>query len=219
MRANAKKAVRPVDSEIPQNLQVEAAHVALCIRSALGEMRERALTIGELLLQMKGQLVRGTFTAWVQSACGLNMRSAENYMRAYCVTQSCPALKAAKSFKLDALYQLGRIADSEERQAALREIVVSRPAAEPAEVIAQLKLKFALPVANYRTLPAATPRAPGIVQRVELSLVVEMAELLGNRLSDFVKLVNECGAIAVCDALSECHRRSVENENFSFSTD
>ncbi|OJX16026.1 MAG: hypothetical protein BGO82_14185 [Devosia sp. 67-54] len=192
--------------------------MAFCVVAALGEMRERALTIGQLLLPMKSRLARGTFTAWVQSDCGLHIRTAENYILAWCVTQACPALKLARSFKLCALYELGRIVDSEEeRGAVLSELIADRPTAKPAEVIVELRAKLGLPAASHRVLPAAMQRVPAISQRIEPSLVAEMAELLGDKLRDFVTLVGECGAVAVCEALIEFQRHAAQNENFSFS--
>lgn len=181
-------------------------------------MRERALTIGELLLQMKRQLARGVFTAWVRSACGLNMRTAENYMLAYAVTQIHPVLRDTKKFNLDSLYQLGRIANSDERRAELREIFLNRPLDTPAAVIAELKMKLAPSDASYRTLPAVADHTPSIShdQQIEPSIIVELAGALGNRLPDLVDLVRDHGAIAVCDALIAFHRDSLDNESLSF---
>lgn len=138
-----------------------------------------------------------------------------NYILAWCVTQVCPALKPARSFKLCALYELGRIVDSEEeRGAVLSELIADRPTAKPAEVIVELKAKLGLPAASHRVLPAAMQRVPAINQRIDPSLVAEMADLLGDKLADFVILVGECGAVAVCDALIEFQRHAAQKRKF-----
>ncbi len=200
MSKTLKKAARPADP-IPDKWKAEAAHLALCICSALGEIRERAITIGGWLLVMKGRLESGTFTEWVKSDCNLNIRTGQNYMLAYLVTQVCPELERAKSFKLTALYELGRLANTAERQAILHELVAAEPPVKSADVIAQFRMKLGLPEASDRAAPASAPRAPVISQRIEPSLVIELAELLGDRLGDFVTLVGKHGAVAVCDAL------------------
>lgn len=214
--STSKRAIH-ADTKIPDGLKSEAAHVAFCITSALGEIRQRALMIGGLLLQMKERLPRGTYSEWVRSACGLQVRTAENYVLAWSVTQCCPSLDAAKSFKLGALYELGRLADTEVRKATLREVVAALPAAGPADVLTEFKSRIGLlPATIAVALPAAIPPAPSVTHPIERSLVAGIAASLGDKLSDFVTLVEEYGAIAVCDALLEVHRRSVQNENFSF---
>jgi hypothetical protein len=177
--------------------------------------------IGELLLQMKRQLARGVFTAWVRSACGLNMRTAENYMLAYTVAQIHPVLRDTKKFNLDALYQLGRIANSDERRAELREIFLNSPLDTPIAVIAELKMKLAASDTSYRALSAVADHTPSISQdqQIEPSIIVELAGALGDRLSDLVDLVRDHGAIAVCDALIAFQRDFLENESLSSSTE
>ena len=200
---------------IPPHLRLEAEHIALSIKCTVGEIRARALSIGDLLLQMKSKLDRGTFTKWVQSATGLNMRTAENYMLAFALTQVCPDLEGRQSFNLSALYQLARIVDSEERQATLREIVASHPSAMPAAVIAEFKAAVELPDATPRGGPATRAARAIVGPRIELSVVANVAASLGDTLPEFVQLIRDYGAVAVCDALMAIHHSEGESVSFS----
>lgn len=203
--------------EIPRHLRAEATHVALCINAAMGEIRERALTAGCMLLSIKSQLAPGVFTRWVESETFLTIRTAENYMLAYSLTRDCPQLNEAKGVNLDALYQLGRIADSDERRETLRRIVESRRSAKPAAVIAEFRAVLGLP-ATRRVSRSLAARHPSVIARgpIEASALESVAGALGDRLSEFVDLVRNHGASAVCDALAAiCHRQ--RNERLSFS--
>ena len=76
-------AAAPFDyNTLPTSLQSDLRAEAASIRA---QTKTTVLTIiqsGHALIKVKGKLLHGQFSAWVESECGFSLRTAENYIKA-----------------------------------------------------------------------------------------------------------------------------------------
>lgn len=189
---------------LPVHVRPEARHAALTVIAAMTEIEIRVLEVGEHLTTMKQKLEHGSFRPWVEGACGILMRTGQNYMAAYEATERFPAIKETRTFQLTELYRLGRRTRTEESAVVVTEILRRDPMASPAIILGAIDGRVAAldaPVpTRVQRLPAKNERSA--LTEAEQSLIVDVALLLGPRIEPFLQLLRRADVNSICEAFA-----------------
>lgn len=94
---------------VPEDVRADLADIAVKVRESHNSAKNSFLVVGHLLEEARKRMAKhgnGTFTAWVESDCGLSIRTARNYMYAAARYGDEDSATVAESLEPAAMYIL-----------------------------------------------------------------------------------------------------------------